>query len=265
MGWIVGQTCPKLWAEIAFLCSFLTWEIPGFEWAEFWRCRILRLSLSKSSLCILVISHSARQRWKCSWDGNVAPLFVLTLSSVPCFLSSAVSWKASSHLKCHTIPNPHSALPSWWWKLWGQSVAGFSYVVGCERLDTCCCSELHVPYTITVPRPSDCQNRNGLWTCLAQQPKLGLAGRRLGTFLGSGWDFLQNIPLWATTRSVWSIPGLGVEAPGGCVRARREVKPVSGSSPGALQRGLVLCAILHGLPGELAGLLRPGMHLLPLF
>lgn len=86
---------------------------------------------------------------------------------------------------------------------------------------------------------------------------------------GSSWEAAETshgaIPLWATTRSVWSIPDLAVEAPGSCVRARREVKPVSGSSPRAPQRWLVLCAILRGLPGELAGLLRPGMHLLSLF
>lgn len=37
----------------------------------------------------------------------------------------------------------------------------------------------------------------------------------------------------------WSIPDLATEAPGSCVRARKEVKPVSGSSPRAPQRRLV--------------------------
>lgn len=252
-GWIVGQTCPKLSIEVVFLCSFLTWEIGGFEWAGFWRCRILRLSVSKSSLCILIVSQSLPDRGESAAGMAMLWVSVLTFSAMPHFLSNSVIWKVSSHLKCHVIPNPHSALPSWWWELWGQSVAGFSCVVGCERSDTCCCSHLDVPYTKTVPKSSNGQNRSGLWVCLAQQPNLGLAGRRLGMFLGSSWDFSWSIPLWATTRSVWSIPDSAIGAPGSCVRARREVKPVSGSSPRTPQRWLVLCAILHGLPSELAG------------
>lgn len=49
-------------------------------------------------------------------------------------------------------------------------MAGFSCVVGCERSDTCCCSELDVPDTKTVPKPSEvvCEsawlsNQNWAW------------------------------------------------------------------------------------------------------
>lgn len=109
--------------EAAFLCSFLTWDIPGFKWAGFWRCRILRLSLSKSSLSILVVSQPLAAMMA------MLQVSVLTLSAVPHFLSNSVIWKASSHLKCHIIPNPHSALSSWWWKPWWRAE--------CSRVQLC--------------------------------------------------------------------------------------------------------------------------------
>lgn len=75
-----------------FLCSFLTWDMPGFEWAGFWRCRILRLSLSKRSLCILVVSQSLPDR-----DESAAVMARLQVSVLT--LCCALFVVQFSHLK----------------------------------------------------------------------------------------------------------------------------------------------------------------------
>lgn len=83
MGWIVGQTCQKLSVEVAFLCSFITWEIPGFEWAGFWRCRIYPCL---KAVCILVVSQSLPDRGESAAGMAMLQVSVLTLSAVPQFL-----------------------------------------------------------------------------------------------------------------------------------------------------------------------------------
>lgn len=71
----------------------------------------LRLSLSKSSLCILVVSQSLPDRGD-SWDGNAVSVCADPL----CCASFLVQF---SHLQsifppqCHMIPNPHQlSLPA---------------------------------------------------------------------------------------------------------------------------------------------------------
>lgn len=245
MGWIVGQTCPKLSVEAAFLCSFLTWDIAGFEWAGFWRCRILRLSLSKSSLCILAVSQSL------PCDGKAAsvcadPLLCL----VSCPVQSFEKHLPTSNVIL-SITNPCSALSSWWWKLWGQSVAGFSCVVGCERSDTCCCSELDVPYTKTVPKPPTVKTEavcESAWlsnqTWAWQVEGWGCSWRMAETSYGISHSGLQ--PDHCGASQTWQLK---LQA----VRARREVKPVLGAAPEPPSDGSCFVPFSVGFLGDWLG------------